>query len=116
MFSPSLGKYAGFYQELSKGLVSYEHLGNRLIRQAEQAHAFRQYNKVKEIALILSNIPIRNYQAIGYYFLAVAANSKGNGDQDEARRLFELTMDTAPDAYKVKAMLSLGAVSFHKKD
>ena len=116
MYSPSLGKYAEFYQELLKGFVSYEHLGNRLIQLAEQAQALRQYHKVKEISLILSNIPITSYQAIGHYFLAVAANSKGNGDQEKARRLFELTMDMAPDAYKVKAMLSLGAVSFHKKD
>jgi tetratricopeptide (TPR) repeat protein len=30
--------------------------------------------------------------------------------------LFELAVDTAPDAYKVKAILSLGALSFHKRD
>jgi tetratricopeptide (TPR) repeat protein len=115
MLSP-LTKYDGFYQELLKGFVSYERLGNRLIQQAEHAHAFRQFRKLKELALILSNIPIKGCQAIGNYFLAVAANSKGNGDRDEAKRLFELTIDTAPDAYKVKSILSLGALSFHKRD
>ena len=115
MLPPST-KYEGFYQELLKGIGSYKELGNRLIRQAEQAHALRQFHKVKEIALILSNIPIKLYQEIAHYFLAVAANSRGNGDQNEARRLFELTIKTAPDAYKIKAILSLGALSFHKRD
>jgi hypothetical protein len=62
---------------------------------------------------MLSNLPIKSYQAIGHYFLGVAANSKGNGNQDEAKRLFEFAVDTAPDEYKVKAILSLGACSQH---
>lgn len=70
---------------------------------------------MKELGQLLSNIPIKNYQAIGHYFLGIAHNRKGNGDQDEARRSFELAIDTAPDDYKVKAILSLGALSFHKR-
>jgi tetratricopeptide (TPR) repeat protein len=104
------------YQQLLRGVSSYQQLGNRLIQLAEQAHAFRQFDKVKETGQLLSNIPIKSYQAIGHYFLAVAANSKGNGDQDESKRLFELAINKAPDEYKVKAILSLGALSFHKRD
>jgi hypothetical protein len=110
MFSP-LTEYSGFYQELLRGIGSYQHLGNRLIQLAEQAHAFRQFDKVKEIGELLSHIPVKNYQSIGYYFLAVAANSIGSGDQVQARRLFELTVETAPTEYKSKALLSLAAVS-----
>ena len=113
---PSLEKSAELYQVLLRGIGTYQELGKRLIQLAEQSHAFQQFDKVKEIALMLSNIPIRNYQAIGHYFLAVAANSKGNGDQEEARRLFELAIDTAPDAYKVKSVLSLGALSYNKSN
>src|SRR4051812_29534222 len=102
MFSPLTTKYAGLYQELLKGFRRYEHLGNRIIQLGEQAHAFRQFDKVREAGQILSNLPIKKYQAIGHYFLAVAANSVGNGDQDEAKKLFEIAVDTAPDAYKVK--------------
>ena len=65
---------------------------------------------------MLANIPIKSYQAIGHYFLAVAFNNKGNGDQDEARRLFELVAETAPIQYRGKAILSLGAVSFNTRD
>jgi tetratricopeptide (TPR) repeat protein len=116
MVSPFASKLAGFYQALLKGVLSYPQLGSRLIRLAEHAHSFRQFDKVKELGLMLSNFPIRDYQAIGTYYLAVAANSKGNGDQDEAKRLFELVVSTAPDAYKVKSIMSLGALSFHRRD
>ena len=116
IFSPVLSEYAGLYQEVLSGLLSFQQLGNRFIQLAEQAHAFRQFGKVKELGQLLSNIPINHYQAIGHYFLGVAANSKGNGDQEEAQKLFELAIDTAPDAYKVKSVLSLGALAFNKMD
>ena len=116
IFSPVLSEYAGLYQEMLSGLLGFQRLGNRLIQLAEQAHAFRLFDKVKELGQLLSNIPIKSYQAIGHYFLAVAANSMGNGDQDKAKRLFELAVDTAPDAYKVKSVLSLGALAFNKMD
>jgi tetratricopeptide (TPR) repeat protein len=116
IFSPFTSKQAGFYQDLLKGVLSYPQLGNRLIRLAEQAHSFRQFDKVKEYGQLLANLPLKLYQAIGHYFLAIAANSKGNGDQDEAKRLFELVVNTAPDAYKVKSIMSLGALAFHKGD
>src|SRR5205085_11104162 len=74
------------------------------------------FDKVKAYGQILANQRLSPYQAIGHYFLGVAANRKGNGDQDEANRLFGLVSDPAPDAYKVKAMLSLGALVFHKKE
>jgi tetratricopeptide (TPR) repeat protein len=116
MFSPLTSKYAGFYQGLLRGVASYQQLGNRLIQLAEQAHAFRQFDRVREIGQLLSNIPTKDYQAIGYYFLAVAANSMGNGDQDKAQKLFELVVENAPQYYRAKAILSLAAISAHKAD
>jgi tetratricopeptide (TPR) repeat protein len=116
MFSPSLGKYAGFYQGLLKGVASYQQLGNRLVQLGEQAHAFRQFDKVKEIGQLLSNIPIKDYRAIGNYYLAVAFNRCGNGDIDKAKSMFEIAADTAPPKFQAKAILSLAAVSAHKKD
>jgi tetratricopeptide (TPR) repeat protein len=112
---PSM-KYAGLYQGLLRGIGSYAQLGNRLIQLGEQAHAFRQFDKVKEIGLILSNLPLKHHQSIGHYFLAVAANKKGNGDQDKARSLYELVVDTAPALYRSKAILSLAAVSSNTGD
>ena len=104
---PSLVKSAELYQALLHGIENHQQLGHRLIRLAEHAHAARQFDKLKEMALLLSNLPIKNYQAIGHYFMAIATHRKANGDWDEAKRLFELAIDMAPDAYKVKATLSL---------
>ncbi len=116
MLSPFGSKQAGFYQDLLRGVLSYPQLGNRLIHLAEQAHIFRQFDRVKECGQILTNFPLKPYPAIGYYFLGVAANSRGSGDQDEAKRLFELVADIAPDAYKLKSILSLGSLAFRRKD
>lgn len=114
--SPSEANLAELYQVLLCEVGGYQQAGKGLIRLAEQAHAFRQFDQVREMALRLAKIPIRDYQAIGTYFLAVAANRKGDGDQERARRLFELAITTTPDAYKVKGMLSLAAVSYNQGD
>src|SRR5205085_5872237 len=49
-------------------------------------------------------------------FLGVAANRKGNGDQDKARQFFELVAGTASDPLRAKAILSLAAVASNLKD
>src|SRR5690349_15286041 len=113
--SPFTSKQAGFYQELLGGLSSFERLGNRLIQQAEHAHAFRQFDRLKEIGEILSNFPIKSYQAIGHYYLAVSYNNCGSGDLEKAKGLLTLVADTAPPRFRAKAMLSLAAVSAHLK-
>ena len=115
MFSP-LSKYAGFYQELLGGTVNYMQLASRLIRIGEQAHLLRQFDKVTEVGLLLSNLPVKRYQAIGYYFQAVASSCGGNADQDKAGRFFQLAVDTAPDSYKVKALVSLGTLAIRRND
>jgi tetratricopeptide (TPR) repeat protein len=114
--SPFWGKSAELYQVLLRGIESYHHLGKRLIQLAEHAHALRQFDRVREYGQILSHVPSKDYQAIGTYFLGVATHRKARGDQDEAKRLFQLAVDKAPDAYKVKAILSLGALSMRRKD
>jgi tetratricopeptide (TPR) repeat protein len=116
ILSPLSSKPRRFYQEILQGLGSYQQLGDRLIQLAEQAHAFRQFDQVKEYGQLLSNIPIKSYQAIGYYYLAIATNSRGNGDQETAKKLFELVANAAPHAYRAKAILSLAALSLHAGD
>lgn len=116
MVSPLVSESIGFYQEILRGLGSNHQLGKRLIQLAEQAHAFRQFDRVKELAQVLINVPIKTYQAIGHYYLAVAFNNCGKGELDKAKKLFELAADTAPLKYQAKAILSLAAVSAHQKD
>src|SRR5436853_5430268 len=57
------------YQHLLSGIASYEALGNRIVKQIKAAHAFRQTDTVKELSRILINIPIKEYQLIGLYYL-----------------------------------------------
>lgn len=111
MFSPLAVKHAELYQQLLKGVDNYQRLGNRLIQIAEQAHALRDFDKVREMGQTLSILPVKSFQSTGYYFLAIAANNLGSGNQEEARRLLELAADSAPTRYKAKACLSLAAVS-----
>lgn len=96
--------------------MNYVQLGNRLVQLGERVQLLRQFDRVREIGLLLSNIPVKCYRAVGVHFLAVAENCKGNGDQDEARRLFELAVDTAPDSYKVKAIVWLGTLAIRRHD
>jgi hypothetical protein len=116
MHSPLTLKYAELYQGLLKGAVGFKQLSNRFIALAERAHILHEFDRLQEIGQVLSNTPVRQYQAVGHYFLAVAANSKGSGDQEQASRLFHLAADTCPDRYKVKALLSLAAVSINAAD
>lgn len=98
------------------GTVNYTQLSIRLIELGERAHLLRQYDKVIEVGSVLSNLPVKRYQAIGYYFLAVASGCGGKGDQDEAKRLFEFAIESAPDSYKVKALVSLGTLAIRGND
>lgn len=116
ILSPSEVKSVELYQALLQGIRGYEELGRRLVSHAEQAHAIREFDALKEAAQMLLNLPIKNYQAIGTYFLAIATHRKASGDWDAATRLFELAVETAPDAYKVKSLLSLGGQSFRRRD
>src|SRR2546423_8899472 len=57
------------YQALLTGVGGYEALGNRLLKRIRTAHALRRVEQVREIATVLNNIPIKEYQLIGRYYL-----------------------------------------------
>ena len=104
------------YKGFLSGVSSYQRLVSGLIRLGELAHAFRLFDKVGEVGHVLSNAPIRGYQSIGHYFLAVAVNNNGAGDRDRARELFESAADGAPPRFKAKAIPSLAGVSANTTD
>ncbi|MFP5263969.1 MAG: hypothetical protein ACLGJB_18965 [Blastocatellia bacterium] len=113
---PPLVEYAEFYQQLLRGLVSHQQLGDGLIRLAEQANAFRQLDKVRELADLLRGLPIKEYQHIGQYYLALSTHKNGKGDVDKARRILESTVSRIHPGYKAKAILLLAAMSARKGD
>ena len=98
------------------GIEGYQHFGNKLIRLAGRASAFRRFDALAELGRILSAFPIKQYQPVGQYYLAVAINNRGRGDLDKAKSMFELVADTAPPGFRAKAIHSLAAVSAHRQD
>ena len=103
---------AGFYQQLIGGMSSFQELGNTVVKIAEQAQAFRQYDKVKEAAQILANIPIKQYQTIGHYYLGLCEFRKGESPKD----IFERVAEFAPPRYRAIAMHSLAAIEARNQD
>jgi hypothetical protein len=111
-----LAKYTEFYQQLLRGVISYQQLGNRLIRLAEQANAFRQLDQVKELAGLVIGLPIKDYQHVGQYYLALSIHRNGKGDIETAQRILEGIVGEIHSSYKAKAILLLAAVSARKGD
>lgn len=93
-------------------MSSFQELGNKFVKIAEQARAFRQYDKVKEAAQILANIPIKQYQSIGHYYLGLCELRNGKDPID----IFERVAEYAPITYRVRAMHSLAAIEARKQD
>ena len=93
-------------------MTSFQELGNTVVKIAEQAQAFRQYDKVKEAAQILANIPIKRYQIIGHYYLGLCEYRKGKSPKE----IFERVADYAPAKYRAIAMHSLAAIEARKQD
>jgi tetratricopeptide (TPR) repeat protein len=112
LIDPSFKLPAGFYQQLIGGMTSFQELGNRLVKITEQAQTFRQYDKVKEAAQILANIPIKQYQAIGHYYMGLCEFRRGKSPRD----IFEQVAEYAPAKYRALAMHSLAAIEARKQD
>jgi hypothetical protein len=84
------------------GVVSYQELGNRIIRQIKAAHAFRQVGPVRELSRILSNIPIKEYQLIAQYYLVWCECRESRLNVDALKSIVDQSR-----TYKAKAFLSL---------
>jgi hypothetical protein len=101
----SLITHAGFYQELLKGLSSYQQLGNRILKEIKTARAFRQNEKVEELSKILMNIPIKEYQLIGEYYFAWRYCRE---DISQAKTLEKIAEQS--QTYKAQALLMRAAI------
>src|ERR1044072_3282106 len=97
------------YQHLLAGYASYEALGSRIIQQIKAAHAFRQVEQVRELAGILINIPIKEYQLIAQYYLVWCKCRDYEYPTETLERIVEQTK-----TYKTKALFSRGAVEWYK--
>ena len=108
----SLDWYGGFYQQLAVYGSNFQELGDKFVKIAEQAQAFRRYDKVRGAAQILANIPIKQYQAIGLYYIGLCEYRHGQISKD----VFERVAEEAPDEYRVRAMQTLSLIEGRKQD
>jgi tetratricopeptide (TPR) repeat protein len=106
----SLKRYGGFYQQLINR-ASFQELGDRLARQAEIAYWFRQSAIVEEAGLMLSNLPLKEYQLIGQYYLGWCAYRRG----EDAQSIFENVAENSI-TYKAKGLISLAASEVARND
>jgi tetratricopeptide (TPR) repeat protein len=100
-----------FYQHLFTGVASYEALGNRIIRRIRNAHAFRDLQQVCQLAEILQNFPIKEYQLIGGYYIVWCKCRQREYDIEALERIIDQS-----DTYKAKALLSRAAFEGYKGD
>jgi tetratricopeptide (TPR) repeat protein len=105
LIGSSLNLQAGFYHWLVSNVTDLHELGNRLVKAAEVAHAFRQVDRLEEIGLILSNLPIEEHRLIGQCYLGVCAYRKGGGHKGVLNEVVEKSQ-----TYKAKALMTLAAV------
>ncbi len=92
------------YQALLSGIEDYRQLGNRIIREIKTAHAFRQLETVCELSTILTNIPIKEYQLIGQYYLVWYACRGKRYEFESLERIIDQTR-----TYKAQALITRAA-------
>lgn len=108
----SLKRYSRFYRQLIGEVSNFTEFGNRAVKLAEQARAFRQYDMMKEAARVLTIIPMKHFQTIGHYFLGLYQYKTGV----DAQRIFEQVAENASTKYRALALQSLAATYHHKQD
>jgi AraC-like DNA-binding protein len=79
------------------------------VRQIKAAHAFRQVDQVRELARILSNIPIREYQLVAQYYLVWCHCRDLKYHNEVLENIIDQTM-----TYKAKALSSRGTFEWYK--
>jgi len=98
-----------FYQQILSGIANYEALGKRILNQIKAAHAFRQTEQIKELARILINIPIKEYQLIAQYYLVWCKCREYQYPTLTLERIIEQTQ-----TYKTQVLFSRAAIEgFH---
>jgi tetratricopeptide (TPR) repeat protein len=98
----SLQKSGALYRQLIS-ISDLHRLGKWLAAECEKAQMFRQTEKLKESSLILSGIPIEEYQLIGQFYQGFS------GVSQNPRKVFEDIVEKS-NTYKSKALIALAAL------
>jgi hypothetical protein len=97
------------YQRLLNGLADYHYLGNRIIGEIKTAQAFRQIERVGQLAEVLNNIPIKEYQFIAQYYLIWCNYSDSRYEVEKLEKIVEHTR-----TYKAKVLASRAAIDVYQ--
>jgi hypothetical protein len=100
------------YRHFMGSALNIVELGKHLTLAAETAQLMRQTDAVREYGLILSNLPVKEYQLIGQYYLGWYACCNGN---DVSASLFENIFDRSK-TFKAKSLITIGALAGAKGD
>lgn len=102
-------KRTEFYQQLLSGITTYQQLGSRIHEQIRTAHACNQMKRVRELARMLVNIPVREYQLIGQYYLVWCKCREREYQSEVLERVAEQSQ-----TYKAKALISRAAFEVYQ--
>ena len=91
------------YQLLLRGIISYEQLGNHIVKQIKTAHAFRQIETVRELSTVLINNPINEYQLIGHYYLVWCACREKNYEIERLESIIDQSHSIKAQALMTRA-------------
>jgi tetratricopeptide (TPR) repeat protein len=103
---PSTSK---LYQRLLNGFADYYYLGNRIIGEIKAAQSFRQIERVRQLADVLNNIPIKEYQYIAQYYLIWCNYSDYQYDAEQLEKIVDHT-----HTYKAKVLSSRAAIDVYQ--
>lgn len=109
LIASSFSEHAAFYQQLLRGIASYEALTARILVHIKTAHAFRQTTKVRELARVLVNLPLSEARLIGQCYLAWCECRAQNYNA----ALLESVIDQTR-IYKAHALISRAAIDFYQ--
>lgn len=87
----------------------------RKVALADYAYSLRRFDELDLHAQSLLDMPAR-YEAIGKYYLGLAAQKLGRGSLNLAQGLFEQATEHAPDCFKARSILALGSLAEYRGD
>ena len=97
------------YQRLLNGISDYYQLGNRIIGEIKAAQAFRQIEQVRQLAEVLNNIPVKEYQLIAQYYLIWCDYRNSRYDAEKLEKIVDYTR-----TYKAKVLSSRAAIDVYQ--
>jgi AraC-like DNA-binding protein len=97
------------YQHLLKGAASYQELGTCILGEIKTAYAFRQVERVRELARMLACFPIIECQLIAQYYLVWCKCRELVYHPEILERIAEQT-----ESYRAKALISRGTFELYQ--